>query len=308
MRFSREYIEEIRNIDLLTYLQNYDPDELVKSSRNEYRTRTHGSLVISNGLWHWIARGIGGKSALDYLIHVKEMNFAEAVEHLGNCTHKKVPTVVSHKTKYKFKLPLPCQDTVITNYLCKKRCLSEEVVSYAIRHYYIYQHDSDVVFVGYDEGCKARFASVRSTVGKDRRDVAGSNKRYSFKLTFQSDSDVLNVYESPIDLLSNLSLRQLKGKAWRTQHHLSIGGAMRIDHPEKDRKLPIALEQYLKQYPQIKTINLYLDNDRAGRDTSELIKKMLDNSCEIIDHVPAHYKDINDELKHFICKRNEIER
>ena len=56
MRFSREYIAEIRSIDLLTYLQNYDPDELVKSSRNEYRTRTHGSLVISNGLWHWIAR------------------------------------------------------------------------------------------------------------------------------------------------------------------------------------------------------------------------------------------------------------
>lgn len=307
MKYSKEYIAEIRSIDLLTYLQNYDPDELVKSSRNEYRTRTHGSLVISNGLWHWIARGIGGKSALDYLIHVKEMKFAEAVEHLGNCIHKKVPTVVSHKIKYNFKLPLPCQDTVITNYLCKERCLSEEVVSYAIRHYYIYQHDNDVVFVGYDEECKARFASVRSSKGNSKRDLAGSDKRYSFKLIFQSESTVLNVYESPIDLLSNLSLKKLSGKAWRTQHHLSLDGAMRIDHPEKERKLPIALDYYLKHCPQIKTINLYLDNDKAGRDTSELIKKLLDN-YEIIDHVPAHYKDINDELKHFKYKRNEIER
>ena len=45
-----------------------------------YHTLTHDSLKISNGMWHWFSRGIGGKTALDYLIHVKGMEFVPAVQ------------------------------------------------------------------------------------------------------------------------------------------------------------------------------------------------------------------------------------
>ena len=45
-----------------------------------YCTREHDSLKISNGKWCWFSRGIGGYSALDYLIKVKEMPFTQAVE------------------------------------------------------------------------------------------------------------------------------------------------------------------------------------------------------------------------------------
>ena len=55
----------------MTYLQNYEPRELVHFSGNVYCTRTHDSLKISNGKWYWHSRGIGGRSALDYLIKVK---------------------------------------------------------------------------------------------------------------------------------------------------------------------------------------------------------------------------------------------
>ena len=54
-------------MDLLTYLKNYEPYELVHFSGNTYTTRTHDSLKISNGKWMWWSRGIGGRSALDYL-------------------------------------------------------------------------------------------------------------------------------------------------------------------------------------------------------------------------------------------------
>ena len=73
-----ELIIQAKQMDLLTYLRNYEPYELVRFSGNTYCTRTHDSLKISNGKWIWWSRGIGGRSALDYLIIVGV--------HFGCCT------------------------------------------------------------------------------------------------------------------------------------------------------------------------------------------------------------------------------
>lgn len=70
-----EVVQEVKRMDLLTYLKNYEPYELVHFSGNTYTTRTHDSLKISNGKWMWWSRGIGGRSALDYLIKVKDYSF-----------------------------------------------------------------------------------------------------------------------------------------------------------------------------------------------------------------------------------------
>ncbi len=77
---SPEAIRQAKQMDLLTYLQSYEPGELVKLSGENYCTRTHDSLKISNGKWHWFSRGIGGKTALDYLIKVRDYSFSDAVE------------------------------------------------------------------------------------------------------------------------------------------------------------------------------------------------------------------------------------
>ena len=77
---SPEVVTKAREMDLLTYLRNYEPNELVHFGGNTYCTREHDSLKISNGKWYWFSRGIGGYTALDYLIKVKEMPFMDAVE------------------------------------------------------------------------------------------------------------------------------------------------------------------------------------------------------------------------------------
>ena len=46
-------VREVKRMDLLTYLKNYEPYELVHFSGNTYTTRTHDSLKISNGKWMW---------------------------------------------------------------------------------------------------------------------------------------------------------------------------------------------------------------------------------------------------------------
>ena len=95
MRTNRPYVqidpdvlERVRQIDLLSYLREFEPSNLVKvkGTNNVYCTAEHDSLKISNGKWYWWSRGFGGYSALDYLIKVKEYDFVEAVEILTGQT------------------------------------------------------------------------------------------------------------------------------------------------------------------------------------------------------------------------------
>jgi hypothetical protein len=79
---SKERIAAAREVDLLTYLQEREPYELVRSrnARREYRTASHGSLVISNGVWFWNRGQFGSRNALDYLIKIRGMSLVEAVQ------------------------------------------------------------------------------------------------------------------------------------------------------------------------------------------------------------------------------------
>ena len=66
--FTEKQMEIVKRMDLLTYMEEAEPNNLVRLSSNEYCTQEHDSLKISNGKWMWWSRGIGGRTALDYLI------------------------------------------------------------------------------------------------------------------------------------------------------------------------------------------------------------------------------------------------
>ena len=85
--YPKEVIEKAKEMDLLTYLQNYEPDELVHFSRDTYCTKEHDSLKISNGLWCWNSRSIGGKSAVKYLTDVKGYSQSKLSLKKKNCNH-----------------------------------------------------------------------------------------------------------------------------------------------------------------------------------------------------------------------------
>lgn len=63
--YDSEAIERARQVDLLTYLQTCEPQELVHVSGNVYCTKEHDSLRISNGKWCWFSQGFG-------IIHVAD--------------------------------------------------------------------------------------------------------------------------------------------------------------------------------------------------------------------------------------------
>ena len=76
--YTKEQQELAKQMDLFTYLKNYDPNELVRESRTQYCTREHDSLKISNGKWHWCSKRIGEKNEVKYLIEVKKMTYNQA--------------------------------------------------------------------------------------------------------------------------------------------------------------------------------------------------------------------------------------
>ena len=114
MRSSRPYvqldpavIEQARQMDLLSYLRAYEPNNLVRVGGSVYCTREHDSLKISNGKWFWWSRGIGGVSALDYLIKVKDYGFVEAVEALTGGAVEWTPPQTQKKDEPKVLLLPP---------------------------------------------------------------------------------------------------------------------------------------------------------------------------------------------------------
>lgn len=105
---SKEQIEQARKLDLLSYLQQYEPHELVKVASGVYSTRSHDSLKISNGKWYRWSRGYGGVSALDYLVKVREMGFVSAVRYLcDKMGYAPPPPVYTAKPPQKKPLELP---------------------------------------------------------------------------------------------------------------------------------------------------------------------------------------------------------
>lgn len=65
------------------------------------------------------------------------------------------------------------------------------------------------------------------------------------------------------------------------------------------QKIPLALEQFLKDHPEIKALYLHLDNDVPGREASQHIEKLLQERYAIKDVPPQGGKDVNDFLKSY---------
>lgn len=318
---TKEQIERAKEWDLLSWLQSHEPDELVRKNR-EYRTKTHDSLVISNGKWCWNSRGIGGRTALDYLIKVKEMDFLEAVKALTDeCSNVyKGSTLPPKSTPPPKPFHLPdasrCASKVVS-YL-QGRGIASNIISRCIGDGILYESKKyhNCVFVGRNLDGMAKFACLRSTSSGFRIDIEGSDKRYNFHVSaINPDSVFLIVAESPIDILSVATLLNQQKDDWTQFHYLSLSGTA-----------PRALLQFLHDYPKVTHISLCLDNDKAGVIGMEKLAQAIRNdpvlsariSTICVNPPPAQCgKDYNDLLKARIAvlqtdkeqkKRQETER
>lgn len=285
----------------LFYLQTYEPQELKRSGPREYCTKTHDSLKISNGKWCWNSRGLGGRTALDYLIKVRGMNFVDTVEVLCGYSAppaEKEPPIkgLTIRQQKPFRLPEASRRaSSVVNYL-QDRGIAPELLSVCMETGILYESrwHQNCVFVGRDKKGNARAASLRGTRGNFRMDVEGSDKRYSFCLPAEKpDCSWLAVAESPIDALSLATLVKLSGGDPWDSHYLSLGGTGSR-----------ALIQFLCDHPHVTKVSLCLDNDKAGLGGIMRLTQEIQNDAALSGQVkliypnpPKQGKDYNE----FLC-------
>ena len=298
-----EVVVRAREMDLLTYLRTYEPQELVHFGGNTYCTREHDSLKISNGKWCWFSRGIGGYSALDYLIKVKEMPFTQAVETImGNLSAAPPAFVPAPKAPKEKVLLLPQVNRCATHaveYL-HRRGIDYELIDFCIKTGRLYESYPyhNVVFVGMDADGKPRYANQRGIGSDFIGDANGSDKHYSFGIPAAAASDTLHLFESAVDLLSYGTMQKLDDKDWRSENLLSLAGVYKPRAKIEESSLPAALVRYLAEHPHISRVVLQLDNDATGRVAAETIKTLLPGKYAVTVDIqpPPQGKDYNDCL------------
>jgi len=302
---STEQIAAARDVDLLTYLQEREPHELVRSAPGEYRTATHGSLVISKGAWYWHRGGFGGYSALDFLVKVRGMDFVEAVEAVCGIRASPAPSSLAVKKESSAKeqrvlmLPPPVKYPSRALAYLQDRGIRADVIKRCMDAGVLYEGRYDgepvCVFVGKDEFGKARFGCMRGINRDMKRDCSGSDKKFGFWLSpHDPASGVLAAFESPIDAISHSCLFP----DW-DGHRLSFGGTSHA-----------ALISFLERNPQIKHVSLCLDDDGAGQIAARRIRTLLKTEGRF-SHItatidpPAQGKDYNELLLHTVRQERE---
>ena len=305
---SSDEIREAKQMDLLTYLQSYEPNELVKLTGDTYCTREHDSLKISNGKWHWFSQGIGGKTAVDYLIKVKGCSFPDAVRTVLGRAAVQPPYLCNPKqaSGKKFILPeMTSSPYRVADYLVR-RGIDYEIIDYCFLNGFLYETKQyhNAAFVGYDRAGKARYAALRGTSSAFKGEAQGSDKRFSFSIPGGSENSVVHLFEAAIDAMSYATLLKLTGRDWHKDSLLSLAG---VYQTKGEYPVPLALEHYLSEHPEIKTILLHLDNDAVGRGSSGGIIRSLGERYRVLDCPAPSGKDVNDYLMQRVerCRRKE---
>lgn len=319
-----EIVKKAEEMDLLTYLQNYEPNELVKIGNGTYTTKTHDSMRISNGLWNWFSKGIGGKNAVSYLMKVKNYTFLQAIESIINKTcfsQNVINSKEEQKDNTTLVLPQKSENAERIKRYLRSRGIDSEIIQECIDNNYIYESlpNHNVVFIGFDKNKSPKYAFFRGT--NDTRflgESKGSDKRYTFRMEAKEKCNRVHLFESAIDLLSYATLMKMKKLDWHKENMISLGGVNLPSKTKEKMNIPISIREFLINNSNIKEIYLHLDNDEVGRKASEFLKEILSTKYKVLDRPPPMEKDCNDYLRHilgikitnknFIKKVNELQK
>ncbi len=237
-------------------------------------------------------------------MEIRGYSFVDAVEHLiGSGT-----PVVSHYTapsrreqrkpveKKPFHLPREKRCATFAVSYLQRRGVHSDIIRRCMQLGLFYEsrynNEAVCVFVGRDDTGTGRFACVRGIAGDLKKDISGSDKRFSFCYPpDQPGSRHLAVFEAPIDALSHATLQKLEGWQWNG-YRLSLGGTSHV-----------ALVAFLECHPEITRVALYLDNDLAGRVNARKIKSLLKSDqrfskIRVSVNPPRGGKDYNEKLQH----------
>ncbi|MCG8540138.1 MAG: DUF3991 domain-containing protein [Clostridia bacterium] len=289
-RFTEKQIAIANNINILDYARK-GGYPLTKVSKNTFKIPKHGGLYIdaSGEKWYWFTRDTGG-GVIQFVMEMEQKTWIEAVKKLLGLSKDVVSIPRNEMTQEEKKeMILPEKNKTYKHmiaYLIQTRKIDKDIVYSLIKEKKIYENQyKSCVFVGYDKEGIPRYASYRSTntQGKTYRgDVENSDK--SFPFCVEGNNNTVNIFESPIDLMSYLTLVKLYNISVFNNHCISLGCIA-----------DVALERYLKDNPNINEIIVCFDKDKAGHFGTEKIQEKYMNSYTISRNWPKG-KDFNEDL------------
>lgn len=308
VHYSDSQRQQARDTDIIEFLRHYEGFTFARAGHG-FRCEQHNSLVIDadHKRWYWNSKGIGGNNAVDYLTSIHGMSFLEAMDVLigkDRAEISKAPKLPPQEKEVK-ELILPekaeGKHSRAFAYLMNSRGIDKDLIAQCMKDKLIYQDkNNNVVFVGYDDDNKPRFACTRGTLSdvQYRGDCKGSDKKYCFEIKGKKP-ERLYVFEAPIDLLSYISISKKNdpNQTWKNHNFISLSGTS-----------DVALEHYLERNKNITSIIFCLDNDEAGNKASEdYIKKYSEKGYTALRKAPKG-KDYNDDLiNSFPQKQKESE-
>ena len=257
-------------------------EQLLPSGREKRLCGNH-SITIHGNIWFDHATGQGGK-ALSFVRYYYSLRFPEAMQLLLDSNV--APWVALPEESQPFSPPIAYENMHrVFAYLCRVRGIDNGIVAAFARRKLIYEDVPyhNVVFAGIDEASMIRHAHKRSTNSKGRpfrQNVAGSNLRYSFH-AIGSDG-LLFVFESPIDLLSYITMHQ---DNWEQHSYVACCGTSTIP-----------LSWMLEQQPYAQVFLCY-DNDKAGLSACQRAEKLLEEKGIPSKRLLPKNKDWNDDLR-----------
>lgn len=244
------------------------------------------------------------ESAGRYIISLDRSGTAE-VNQNQNISYRNVAVNKNPSAEIKREKMLPPQKAKNMKrayaYLMQTRGIDQETINYFVKQHKIFQtvqinskgyEFSHVAFAGYDRDGEMRFCTTRTTNSdsKFKQDVEGSDKRYSFSHEV-NDSKCLFIFESPIDMLSAVTINKIKGADMLKHNLLSLGGVS-----------DVALIHFLSENKQIENLYFCLDNDETGLGQAKnLAHKYIGENykCKIFK---PKLKDFNEDLLAMIAE------
>lgn len=302
IKFTEEEIYQAAHKDIREFLLSQG--EIVKSSGTEWMWAKHDSVKFRGHVWYRHSTNESG-TAIDFLCTFYNMSFQEAVLTLLDC--KKI---AYHRTGEELEQAITQEKTILMPkknsnnsrciaYLCKTRKINIKVVSYFIAINLIYESSDyhNIVFIGYDKKKTPRHIAQVGTLDTVRfkKEVRNSDKQYSFNYHCNK-TNTLYVFESPIDMLSYISIYHLD--CFKNNNYVTCCGLSQQ-----------AINRFIKDYPHITEIVFCFDNDfnakksngepdeNHGQVTAKKYSRIYaEKGYSTKIHTPI-FKDFNDDLR-----------
>ncbi|HEX2938870.1 MAG TPA: DUF3991 domain-containing protein, partial [Ruminiclostridium sp.] len=221
LHFTEEQKQAARNADLLDYVRRRGY-EVVKHGNSEYMLKEHDSIKISNNLWCRYSQqtvdangelSYEGGNTLDFAMKFEGLNFVEAMKAIGGQMNYGLPQYHYDYSKKKEEkdviLPEPNSDCKhVFAYLCKTRCIDEDVVRSLLKQKILYEsrEHHNCVFVANDENGTARYGFIRGTNSEKRFVQEAKYSTKSYGLVIPGKSDTVYVFEAIIDAMSHATM------------------------------------------------------------------------------------------------------